>query len=193
MLGQVVSADRQFRRRAVLTGRPDQLRCNNSGWTENSTTSRPSYPRDPGRDDGEPVSHATIETGTRRLGCGSPAASPAGRRRLRRAETRAPAPVRSVEGPRRVLKKSWRPLFLPPPRSAGAEQRAPAHRLLSTLLRLLHKPDSVIPGLTGNPVSISGQPWIPAFAEMTRVGRSRVSATASARSSFAWQWACPIV
>ena len=50
----------------------------------------------------------------------------------------------------------------------------------STLQRLLQKPHVRHSRAGGNPFSISGQDWIPAFAGMTRTGRSRVCATASA-------------
>ena len=51
---------------------------------------------------------------------------------------------------------------------------------LRSQLRLLQKPHVRHSREGGNLVSISGQDWIPAFAGMTRTGRSRVCATASA-------------
>ena len=54
--------------------------------------------------------------------------------------------------------------------------------IFSTLLRLLQKPHVRHSREGGNLFSISAQDWIPAFAGMTRTGRSRVCATASARA-----------
>ena len=50
----------------------------------------------------------------------------------------------------------------------------------SRLLRKSSALKSVIPGLTRNPCSISGQPWIPAFAGMTSRDDQRSEADSSA-------------
>ena len=69
-----------------------------------------------------------------------------------------------------------------PPRCGGRE-RADVLGFFSTLLRLLQQPHVRHSREGGNLFSIFGQDWIPAFAGMTRTGRSRVCATASANSS----------
>ena len=76
----------------------------------------------------------------------------------------------------------------PSPRSQAATlplrllRRSPitSYRSCAGWRRLLQKPHVRHSRAGGNPFSISGQDWIPAFAGMTRTGRSRVCATASA-------------
>ena len=70
-----------------------------------------------------------------------------------------------------------------PERAPGLRhrRRRPVPRIdLRSQLRLLQKPHVRHSREGGNLVSISGQDWIPAFAGMTRTGRSRVCTTASA-------------